>query len=83
MRRCFIGSMQQREFDVIGQVRIDTRLDDEPPPGRKGQWGHPRIGEKAVDLSMNSVKPRHTSVNNEATNLVRAGKYSSNGAGLL
>ena len=42
MRRCFIESMQQRGFDVIGQVRIDTRLYDEPPPRKKGQRGRPR-----------------------------------------
>jgi len=47
MRRCFIQSMQQRDFDVIGQVRIDTRLYDEPPLKKKGQRGRPRkYGEK-------------------------------------
>jgi len=47
MRRCFIESMLQRGFDVIGQVRIDTRLYDEPPPRKKGQRGRPRkYGEK-------------------------------------
>ena len=47
MRRCFIESMQQRRFDVIGQVRIDTRLYDEPPPRKPGQRGRPRkYGEK-------------------------------------
>jgi hypothetical protein len=47
MRRCFIDSMQQRGFDVIGQVRIDTRLYDEPPPRKQGQRGRPRkYGEK-------------------------------------
>ncbi|WP_419588862.1 hypothetical protein, partial [Thiolapillus sp.] len=28
--------------DVIGQVRIDTRLYDEPPKRKKGQRGRPR-----------------------------------------
>ena len=47
MRRCFIKSMQQRGFEVIGQVRIDTRLYDEPPLKKKGQRGCPRkYGEK-------------------------------------
>ena len=47
MRRCFIESMQQRRFDVIGPVRIDTRLYDEPPPRKPGQRGRPRkYGEK-------------------------------------
>ena len=30
MRRIFIASMLNRGFDVIGQVRIDTRLYDVP-----------------------------------------------------
>ncbi len=47
MRRRFIASMQGRGFDVIGQVRIDTRLYDEPGPRKKGQRGRPRkYGEK-------------------------------------
>ena len=47
MRRCFIESMQQRGFDVIGQVRIDTRLYDVPPPRKKGQRGrHRKYGGK-------------------------------------
>ena len=47
MRRCFIESMQQRGFDVIGQVRIDTRLYDVPPPRKKGQRGRNRkYGDK-------------------------------------
>jgi hypothetical protein len=47
MRCCFIESLQQRGFEVIGQVRIDTRLYDEPPPRKKGQRGRPRkYGEK-------------------------------------
>jgi len=47
MRRVFIESMQQRGFDVIGQVRIDTRLYDEPPQRKSGQRGRPRkYGEK-------------------------------------
>lgn len=47
MRRCFIESMQARGFDVIGQLRIDTRLYDEPVSRKKGQRGRPRkYGEK-------------------------------------
>ena len=47
MRRIFIESMLKRKFDVIGQVRIDTRLYDEPPKRRKKQRGRPRkYGEK-------------------------------------
>lgn len=42
MRRIFIESMLARGFDVIGQVRIDTRLYDEPPKRKKGQRGRPR-----------------------------------------
>ena len=47
------------------------------------KYSSPRIVEKAEDLSMNSVKLRNTSVNNEVTNLVRAGKNGSNGSGSL
>ena len=47
MRRRFIESMQQRSFDVIGQVRIDTRLYDEPAPRKQGQRGRPKkYGDK-------------------------------------
>lgn len=46
MRRSFIDSVLKRNFDVIGQVRIDTRLYDEPPK-RSGKRGRPRkYGEK-------------------------------------
>jgi len=47
------------------------------------KYSSPRIVEKAEDLSMNSVTLRNTSVNNEATNRVRAGKNSSYWAGSL
>ncbi|MCP4277637.1 MAG: transposase [Gammaproteobacteria bacterium] len=46
MRRIFIESMLQRQFNVIGQVRIDTRLYDEPKKKKK-QRGRPRkYGDK-------------------------------------
>jgi len=41
MRRVFIEAMLLRGFEVIGQVRIDTRLYDEPVK-RKKQRGRPR-----------------------------------------
>lgn len=47
MRRRFIQAMQGHDFDVIGQVRIDTRLYDKPPARKPGQRGRTRIyGEK-------------------------------------
>lgn len=47
MRRVFIESMLQRQFNVIGQVRIDTRLYDKPVKKRKKSRGRPRkYGEK-------------------------------------
>ncbi len=47
MRRVFIESMLQRQFNVIGQVRIDTRLYDVPVKKRKKQRGRPRkYGDK-------------------------------------
>lgn len=47
MRRIFIQAMQQKYFDVIGQVRIDTRLYDVLPPRKPGQRGRTRkYGEK-------------------------------------
>ena len=47
MRRIFIGSMLSRGFDVIGQVRIDTRLYDVPKKPETKQRGRPRkYGEK-------------------------------------
>ena len=42
MRRIFIESMLNRGFDVIGQVRIDTRLYDIPTTPRKKRRGRPR-----------------------------------------
>ena len=42
MRRLFIESMLQRGFDVIGQIRIDTRLYDKPVQKKKKQRGRPR-----------------------------------------
>lgn len=57
MRRCFIESMQQRGFDVIGQARIDTRLYDEPLPRKKGQRGRPRkYGEKYTPKRLAHLK---------------------------
>ena len=47
MRRVFIEAMLARGFQVIGQVRIDTQLYDEPPARRPGQRGRTRkYGEK-------------------------------------
>ncbi len=47
MRRCFIESMRCHGFHVIGQIRIDTRLYEEPPPRKQGQRGRTRkYGEK-------------------------------------
>ena len=47
MRRFFVESMQQRGFDAIGQVRIDMRLYDVPPPRKKGLRGRNRkYGDK-------------------------------------
>lgn len=47
MRKPFILSMRDRGFHVIGQVRIDTRLYDEPPKHKPGKRGRPRLyGEK-------------------------------------
>jgi len=47
MRRVFIQSMLSRGFDVIGQVRKDTRLYDEPPKRKKKQRGRPKkYGDK-------------------------------------
>jgi hypothetical protein len=47
MRETFIASMFKREFNVIGQARIDTRLYNLPLKRKKGQRGAPRkYGEK-------------------------------------
>ncbi len=61
MRRVFIESMLKRKFDVIGQVRIDTRLYDEPPKRTKKQRGRPRkYGEKYTPKRIAHLK--HTVV---------------------
>ncbi|MEZ5634123.1 transposase [Nitrosomonas sp.] len=47
MRRTVINAMLKRGFNVIGQVRKDTRLYDVPAPRSKGQRGRSRkYGEK-------------------------------------
>jgi len=47
MRRIFIAAMLEHNFEVIGQVRIDTRLYDEPPARKPGQRGRTRkYGDK-------------------------------------
>lgn len=47
MRRTVINAMLKRGFNVIGQVRKDTRLYDMPAPRREGQRGRSRkYGEK-------------------------------------
>ena len=57
MRRVFIESMQKRGFDVIGQIRIDTRLYDEPPPRKRGQRGRPRkYGRKYIPKRLAHLK---------------------------
>ena len=58
IRRCFIQSMQERGFDVIGQARIDTRLYDEPAPRKQGQRGRPRkYGEKYTSKRIAHLTP--------------------------
>ncbi|MFA0814054.1 IS701 family transposase [Microbulbifer epialgicus] len=42
MRRSLIESLQGYGFEVIGQVRIDTRLCDTPAPRKPGQRGRNR-----------------------------------------
>ena len=57
MRRIFIESMLNRGFDVIGQVRIDTRLYDVPKTPSKKQRGRPRkYGEKYTPKRMAHLK---------------------------
>lgn len=57
MRRRFIESMEQRNFEVIGQARIDTRLYDEPPPRKKGKRGRPRkYGDKYTPKRIAHIK---------------------------
>lgn len=57
MRRRFIESMHMRGFDVIGQVRIDTRLYDEPPLRKKSQRGRPRkYGKKYTSKRIAHLK---------------------------
>jgi len=53
MRRVFVESILSRGFEVIGQVRIDTRLYDVPSPRKPGQRGRTRkYGEKYTPKRM-------------------------------
>ena len=61
MRRGFIDSMLMRRFDVIGQVRIDTRLYDIPPRRKPGQRGRPRkYGNKYTPKRIAHLKRTET-----------------------
>ena len=63
MRRCFIDTTIARGFDVIGQVRIDTRLYDEPPRRKRGQKGRPRkYGEKYTPKRIAHLKRTTTTL---------------------
>jgi len=63
MRRSFIESMRRRGLHVIGQVRIDTRLYDAPPPRRPGQRGRPRkYGEKYTAKRIAHLKRTETTL---------------------
>lgn len=61
MRKCFIESMRQRGFHVIGQARIDTRLYEEPKPKKKGERGRPRkYGDKYTQQRIARFKKTET-----------------------
>lgn len=63
MRRIFIESMRHREFHVIGQVRKDTRLYDEPAPRKKGQRGRTRkYGDKYTAKRVSHLKKTTTTL---------------------
>ncbi len=63
MRRTFISSMQQRGFNVIGQVRIDTRLYDEPTQPKNKTRGRPRkYGDKYTPKRIAHLKKTETTL---------------------
>lgn len=63
MRRIFIESMLNRGFDVVGQVRIDTRLYDEPVQKRKKPRGRPRkYGDKYTPKRIAHLKRTETTL---------------------
>jgi len=63
MRRTFISSMHLRGFNVIGQVRIDTRLYGKPMKQRKKQRGRPRkYGDKYTPKRIAHLKKTETSM---------------------
>lgn len=64
MKRRFIQSMIGRGIEVIGQIRIDTRLYDVPPPRPSGQRGRPRkYGTKYTPEKIQTLKPTCTTLN--------------------
>lgn len=64
MRRRFIESALSRNFTVIGQARIDTRLYDEPPEKKPGQRGRPRkYGEKYTSARIENLHRVEATVN--------------------
>lgn len=63
MRRRFIQAMLVHGFDVIGQVRIDTRLYDDPPAREPGQRGRPRkYGEKWTPERLDQLSRTETTL---------------------
>ncbi|EOC5264585.1 MULTISPECIES: transposase [Enterobacteriaceae] len=64
MRRVFIDAMLEHNFEVIGQVRIDTRLYDAPPTRKPGQRGRTRkYGEKVTPERIARFKRTVTTLN--------------------
>lgn len=64
MRGVFIKSMIARNFTVIGQVRIDTRLYEEPPARKPKQRGRPRLyGDKVTRDTIKEWQPTTATVN--------------------
>ena len=63
MRRPFIEPMLAKGFDVLGQVRIDTRLYDEPPTRKPGQRGRTRIyGDKYLPERVRRLRANVTTL---------------------
>lgn len=63
MKKVFVASALARGFNVIGQVRIDTRLYDEPIKPKKPTRGRPRIyGEKITPKRIAHLKRTEASL---------------------
>ena len=78
MPRHFIQSILSRGFDAIGQIRIDTRLYDEPPKKKTRLRGRPRkYGDKYTKKRIAHLKKSEVTLKLWETAITSLSEYDS------